>query len=258
MTAALPQPADAPQAGLPALPARGAAPVPVLPWEQATDYAGLREALVAHHAPVGPVEEHLVEEIAGCIWRKRRLYAAQAAQQRSKYADLTDADALYYAKNVFNAALRPHAPGWQEQLPSVGLAEIVAEAPDDQLTAKALARDCGRVQAVIRSLQGGATLEAALAGLPAPVQGWWEAEDADTYPDTAEGLAAFLELAALPELQREALARRYAGDVRAQLVGLTLDVQRQENYDRHERHLDAKLEKTLAMLVRLQQLRSAP
>jgi hypothetical protein len=231
--------------------------VPVLPWEQATDYAALREALVAHHAPVGPVEEHLVEEIAGCIWRKRRLYAAQASQQRSRYADLTHTEAPSAARNVFNAALRPHAPGWQEQLPSVGLAEIVAEAPGDQLTAKALARDCGAVQTAIRALRGGAALEATRAGLPATVQNWWAAEPVDGYPDTAAGLADYLEAEALPALQREALARRHAGDIRTQLIGMTLDVQRQENYDRHERHLDAKLEKALAMLVRLQQLRSA-
>jgi len=42
----------------------------------------LVEALVAEHMPIGPTEEHLVEELAGIIWRKRRLRLAEAAAHR--------------------------------------------------------------------------------------------------------------------------------------------------------------------------------
>ena len=45
----------------------------VLPWESADEYAILVAALVAEHTPQGPTEEHLVEELAGVLWRKRRL-----------------------------------------------------------------------------------------------------------------------------------------------------------------------------------------
>jgi hypothetical protein len=40
------------------------------------------EALVAEHAPQGPTEEHLVEELAGILWRKRRLRLAEGAAHR--------------------------------------------------------------------------------------------------------------------------------------------------------------------------------
>ena len=43
----------------------------VLPWEDETEYLALLGALVAEHAPEGPTEDHLVEELAGIIWRKR-------------------------------------------------------------------------------------------------------------------------------------------------------------------------------------------
>lgn len=43
----------------------------VLPWEDRAEYQALLDALVAEHAPQGPTEEHLVEELAGIIWRKR-------------------------------------------------------------------------------------------------------------------------------------------------------------------------------------------
>ena len=54
----------------------------VLPWENADEYQAVVEALVAEHGPQGPTEEHLVEEIAGILWRKRRLRLAEAAAHR--------------------------------------------------------------------------------------------------------------------------------------------------------------------------------
>ena len=42
----------------------------VLPWEDAAEYRDLVAALVAEHAPQGPTEEHLVEELAGILWRQ--------------------------------------------------------------------------------------------------------------------------------------------------------------------------------------------
>src|SRR3954470_21401813 len=54
----------------------------VLPWEDAQEYQTLVAALVAEHMPQGPTEEHLVEELAGILWRKRRLRLAEAAAHR--------------------------------------------------------------------------------------------------------------------------------------------------------------------------------
>ena len=51
----------------------------VLPWEDADAYSDLLDALVAEHGPEGPTETHLVEELAGIIWRKRRLRMAESA-----------------------------------------------------------------------------------------------------------------------------------------------------------------------------------
>jgi len=45
----------------------------VLPWEDEDEYRALLNATVAEHHPKGPTEEHLVEEMVGVIWRKRRL-----------------------------------------------------------------------------------------------------------------------------------------------------------------------------------------
>jgi hypothetical protein len=49
----------------------------LLPWEDPEEYAALLAAFVEEHAPQGPTEEHLVEELAGIS------LAEAAAQRRS-------------------------------------------------------------------------------------------------------------------------------------------------------------------------------
>jgi len=51
----------------------------VLPWEDKSDYEALIQSLVDEYHPEGPTEEHLVEELAGAIWRKRRLRVGERA-----------------------------------------------------------------------------------------------------------------------------------------------------------------------------------
>jgi hypothetical protein len=53
-----------------------------LPWEDQDEYCGLLDALVAEHKPERPTEEHLIEEMAGVLWRKRRLRLAEASALR--------------------------------------------------------------------------------------------------------------------------------------------------------------------------------
>ncbi len=59
----------------------------VLPWEDESEYGELLEAFVAEHEPQGPTETHLVEEIAGIVWRKRRLRMAECAAHRQGLND---------------------------------------------------------------------------------------------------------------------------------------------------------------------------
>ncbi|MBF0454190.1 MAG: hypothetical protein HQL72_05150 [Magnetococcales bacterium] len=56
-----------------------ALPETVLPWEDADAYRRLLDAIKADHDPQGATEAHLVEELAGIVWRKRRLAMAERA-----------------------------------------------------------------------------------------------------------------------------------------------------------------------------------
>lgn len=61
----------------------------VLPWENAGEYRELYEALIAEYKPEGPTEGHLVEELAGIVWRKQRLRMAEAGAARHSLDELT-------------------------------------------------------------------------------------------------------------------------------------------------------------------------
>ena len=54
----------------------------VLPWEDSEEYRELHEALIAEYTPEGPTQGHLVEEVAGLMWRKQRLRMAEAGAAR--------------------------------------------------------------------------------------------------------------------------------------------------------------------------------
>jgi hypothetical protein len=107
--------------------------------------------------------------------------------------------------------------------------------------------------------------EAALAGLREDTQAWWAdvlARDPDEFgddeqPATAdvEGLRRFLEDEVLPwfENRRKELANRPL--IREQAFGEALDPEKLERLGRYEVHLDRKLERMLAILLRLKELR---
>jgi len=89
----------------------------------------------------------------------------------------------------------------------------------------------------------------------------WEPNDYDEgqipYRADAEGLRRFLESEILPwyEKQRRELENRPL--IRAQAFGEAVDPGRLRGLARYEVHLDRKLERTLAMLLKLQELRRA-
>src|SRR6187455_283988 len=110
--------------------------------------------------------------------------------------------------------------------------------------------------------------EAALAALREDTQQWWadllahdpdELEE-DEVPATAdaEGLRRFIEGEVLRwfETRKKELANRPL--IREQAFGEALDSEKLERLGRYEVHLDRKLERTLAMLLKLKELRAGP
>jgi hypothetical protein len=231
----------------------------VLPWEDATEYGVLVAALAAEHNPHGPTEEHLVEELAGILWRKRRLRLAEAAAHQHGLDDATEP-----FRGTVKAALAHLGVG--EQIDRVidsirATPEQTAEesndlGEDEAMTAKALKLlSNGKAQ----------SYEKAVAVLRADTREWWEEvlsrdpedfdEDETAATPDAGSLRRFIDKELLPwyAQRRKELENRPL--IRAQAFGQSLDPNKLAGLARYEVHLDRKLERTLTMLLRLKDLR---
>lgn len=224
----------------------------VLSHEDADQYGALLSALVDEHQPAGATEAHLVEELAGVIWRKRRVLQAEGANINQ---GLTGA--ARNAESVIPAAA-PFEPGLSGK--GIDIRELVTMTPKDVAERQRDARhDLEATQKAAAILRRGSVnaYEKALRALLPDSRDWWQeyVDDAE-YPATAEGLAEFIREHLEPAcigLEKEA---RHHEAIKAQTLGEGLQVFRLEKLTRYETHLDRKFERTLAMLVKLKALRS--
>src|SRR3954451_9175512 len=165
----------------------------VLPWEEESEYHQLLSALVSEHQPSGPTEEHLVEELAGILWRKRRLRLAEAAAFRRGLEDATS-----FIRSTATAAVSHLSVSAHQR--DVGSA-VRATVEDTAGDFADLAADQAQTQqalAILEAGQGGA-YEQALAVLRAGMREWWQEtlaepeEDEEPYSVDAAGLTCLLE-----------------------------------------------------------------
>ena len=219
----------------------------VLPWEDLEDFQQLLAALVAEHGPHGPTEEHAVEEIAGVIWRKRRLRMAEGAAHRhglrQTFSTFSDTPRAAVAEAI--------------RASDAATAEAIAAMDEDTaMTRSALALLGTKAKGAYRD---------ALAALRQDTRGWWadiladggEETDRNGQPYTAStsSLERFLDDEVIPWLEKHRAQLVNRSLVREQAFGESLDPEKLERLGRYEVHLDRKLERMLAMLFRLKELR---
>jgi hypothetical protein len=229
----------------------------VLPWEDKAEYEALLNSLVEEYLPYGPTEEHLVEEIAGVMWRKRRLRLAEAASHRR---GINKAIASY--SDTLKTALN--------QVECVGpIIDAVSATPSVTATdlAELKRRDASlRLALKILSVGKPGAYETALAELDEQTRTSWqeqlapepeETDDEDSEPYTADAtaLADYLEGYVLPECAKQLTYVENRAVIRAQVLGDALNCDKLERLGRYEVQLDRKLERMLAMLLRLQDFR---
>jgi len=231
----------------------------VLPWEDREEYLTLVEALVAEHKPQGPTEEHLVEELAGVIWRKRRLRLGEnAAHHRAlksacdPYRHTAEAALINVAGDVEANCIADAIRARDEQI-----AEHTADLEEDQAMTEAAL--------MILANPSPSAYSRAVAALRDDTQAWWQEqlswapedydEEQKPYSADAGSLARFLEDEVLPWYEKRRQELDYRPLLRAQAFGEAVDPDRLERLARYEVHLDRKLERMLAMLIKLQELR---
>ena len=231
----------------------------VLPWEDEEEYAALVASLADEHAPQGPTEEHLVEELAGILWRKRRLRMAEGAVHRRGLAKALDSH-----RGVAGAAVVHLTSNADSD--EVGLA-VRRSADDNAAEVADIDEDEAMTRRAISILasQCDNAYEVALAEVREDTREWWEdvlvrdpedlkyGEEPAT-PD-ADCLMQFLEDEVMPwyRNKRSDIANRPL--IREQAYGEAVDTFKLEKFGRYEVHLDRKLERMLAMLIKLQDLR---
>jgi hypothetical protein len=167
----------------------------VLPWEDEHEYRALTEAFAAEHSPEGPTEEHLVEELVGIIWRKRRLRLAEAAVHHRALKRATDP-----YRETAKAALVHIAD--HDEIEAVGEAIRATEARTEQDLAD-LDADQTMTEDAMRLLRmpSPTVYVRALAALREDTRAWWEdqlsrePDDCDATPFRADldSLRQFLE-----------------------------------------------------------------
>ena len=231
----------------------------VLPWEDRSEYQALLEALAAEHAPDGPTEEHLVEELAGIIWRKRRLRMAEAAVFREKLRhDATD----YRTPERIGGAALLSVTGSADHTANIG--QALAATPTD--TARDL-RDVKRDQAMTRKAwdilaAGGADAYVrALAALREDTRASWleciaeRPADGTAYTPTVNALGTWIDRHWKEWYDDPIAELEHRDAIRDQALGVAYAAHDLDVPARYEVHLDRKLERTLAMLFRLRELR---
>ena len=225
----------------------------VLAHEDRAEFGDLIAALIDEHQPAGMTERHLVEELAAIIWRKRRVLLAEGAKIN---------DGLKGAVNSATSVIKSAAP-FQRGIggDNADLREFMDGTPEEiAKRQRDAALDLAATQKAAAILRKGGPNAYAKArrALIHDSRDWWDEHvEEESYPATAEGLAEFIRDSLEPICYRMVKEAEYTPAIKAQTLGEGLQAHRLEKLNRYETHLDRKFERTLAMLLKLKDLRGA-
>ena len=225
----------------------------VLAHEDHAEFSGLLAALIEEHRPAGMTERHLIEELATIIWRKRRVLLAEGAKIN---------EGLKNAVNSAASVIKSAAP-FQRGIggKDADLREFMEGTPEEiaeQQREAALDLAATRKAAAILRKGGANAYEKARRALIPESRDWWgEHVEKERYPATAEGLTEFIRDSLEPICYRMVKEAEFTPAIKAQTLGEGLRAHLLEKLNRYETHLDRKFERTLAMLLKLKDLRGA-
>ena len=224
----------------------------VLAHEDHAEFNDLLAALLNEHQPAGMTERHLIEELATIIWRKRRVLLAEGATINEGLRDAAlDAKRVIPAAAPFELGLSGAGTDLRDLMPMT-----LDEVAERQRDARHDLEATQKAAAILR--RGGANAyEKALRALLPDSRDWWQQDvEEEEHPATVVGLANFIRDHLQPiciGMEKEA---RHHEAIKAQTLWEGLQVHRLETLTRYETHLDRKFERTLAMLLKMKELRS--
>ena len=225
----------------------------VLSHENHADYESLVNSLMDEHLPAGATEQHLIEEMASVIWRKRRVLQAEGATINQDLKSVTS-----NTKAVVQAAA-PFQRGIYSQ--SIDLGDVMDlsqdEVTEQQRAANQDLESLQKASRLLRQTAKDAYKKAVAALLPDSREMWQEAVSAEQYIGDAQGLRSFLDEVLYPLIAQMDKEARYHEDIKNQALGQGLVAYKLQQLSRYETHLDRKFERTLGMLIKLKEMRIA-
>lgn len=225
----------------------------VLSHESHADYESLINSLMNEHLPAGPTEQHLIEELASVIWRKRRVLQAEGATiNKDLKESARSVEAVFQAAAPFELGMSGANTRIQDLMDRSreDVSESLRETRHDLEAAK-------MAIAILRKGGKRAYNKALLALLP-DSRDWWEShvEKVGCTAD-AEGLASFIREHLQPLCYQTEKEDRHHDAIVNQTLGEGIYAYKLEKLSRYETHLDRKFERTLAMLIKLKDLRTS-
>jgi hypothetical protein len=225
----------------------------VLSHESHADYESLVNALIDEHQPAGATEQHLIEELASVIWRKRRVLQAEGATINKGLKESSR-----NAKTIIPAAV-PFELGLSGEHTRIqDLMDLKPEELAESRKSSLQDLDCAKKASAILRKGGERAYDKALRALLPDTREWWQNYvDDEEYSADATGLAAFISEQVSPFCHQQEKESRHHDAIVNQTIGEGLQAYRLEKLSRYETHLDRKFERTLAMLIKLKDLRSS-
>lgn len=226
----------------------------VLPHEDRSEFDTLLAGLIEEHQPSGVTEMHLVEELASILWRKRRVLMGESATLNSSLWNVAHEKSN---RSTVRASV-PLEMGLSND--THDLVELLTSSPEEiaerQRDAETDLEATYKAAKILRKGGTNAYKRARLA-LTEDSRDWWDSRvKEEEYPATAEGLEDFMHDVLFPIGYRMEKEARYQPAIRAQTLGEGVQAHRLEKLNRYETHLDRKFERTLAMLLKLKELKN--
>ena len=225
----------------------------VLSHENHADYESLVNSLMDEHLPAGATEQHLIEELASVIWRKRRVLQAEGATINKGLKE-----SARNAKSIIPAAA-PFEMGLSGE--NTDMRDLMDLMPSDVAESHQGAKhdiDAKNKASAILRKGGDRAYDRALRALLPDTREWWQnSVDDEDYTADAEGLAAFISERVTPFAYQQEKQSRHHDAIVNQTIGEGVQAYKLEKLSRYETHLDRKFERTLSMLIKLKDLRSS-
>lgn len=163
-------------------------PYTVLSHENHADYESLVNSLMDEHLPAGATEQHLIEELASVIWRKRRVLQAEDATINKGLKESARS-----AKTVIPAAAPIEMGLSGENTDICNLMDLKpADVAESQQSARHDIDATNKASAILRK-GGDRAYDKALSALLPDSREWWGSyvEEAEYSADVV-GLASFI------------------------------------------------------------------